>query len=106
MMLASRHLVNTAGAWVLEIARQFGEIVLLQVSAPNCLVTEPLPFFMVHALVKWGGGAAVRQSARGNVVIGGGESHVDKRHGRARPLPEVCRMAGERAQALAPRHTA
>ncbi len=47
---ASRHLVNTAGASGVEIARQFGEIVPLQVSAPNCLVTEPLPFFMVHAL--------------------------------------------------------
>lgn len=101
--VASRYLVNTAGAWGVEIARRFGEIAPLQVTAPNCLVTEPLPFFMVHALGVCGGGVAVRQSARGNVVIGGGESHVDTRHGRARPLPDVCRMVGDRAVALVPR---
>jgi sarcosine oxidase, subunit beta len=103
MEIAARHLVNTAGAWGVEIARQFGEDVPLQASAPNCLATEPLPFFMVHALGVCGGGVAIRQSARGNVIIGGGESHVDMKHGRARPLAAICRIVGERAVALVPR---
>src|SRR5205823_6085551 len=65
-------LVNTAGAWGGEIAGAFGEHVPIATTAPNMLVTEPLPPFIARSIGVCGGDVYLRQVARGNVVLGGG----------------------------------
>ena len=99
----ARWLVNAAGAWGAAIAAQFGEPVPLDPIAPTCMVTEPLPRFMDRAIGVCGGGVALRQTAQGSVVIGGGESVVDMAAERARPLADVCASVLERAARAAPR---
>ncbi|PSC04147.1 FAD-dependent oxidoreductase [Alsobacter soli] len=99
----ARWLVNAAGAWGARIAEQFGEPVPLEPIAPNCMVTEPLPAFMDRSIGICGGGVALRQTAQGSVVIGGGESDVDMGKERARPLAAVCQTVLARAVRAAPR---
>jgi len=69
--IASRWLVNCAGAWSMAIARQFGETFPLGAIYPNMIVTEPLPAFMTCCLGLYGTGFYARQVGRGSVVIGG-----------------------------------
>ncbi len=99
----SAFLVNTAGAWGGEIARHFGEKVPIATTAPNMLVTEPLPFFMNRSIGVCGGDVYLRQVARGNVIFGGGEGWADLERERSRPLAEVSAGAIEKALAVAPR---
>ena len=67
-------LVNCAGAWGTEIARQFGEPVPLTAHGPQMGVTEPLPHRILPVVGMWSqdSGAYLRQVERGNVVFGGG----------------------------------
>lgn len=71
-------LVNCAGAWGAEIARQFGEPVSLSAHGPQMAVTEPLPHRILPVVGMWSqdSGAYLRQVERGNVVFGGGVPRV------------------------------
>ncbi|MBT9385118.1 FAD-binding oxidoreductase [Pseudooceanicola sp. CBS1P-1] len=72
--LGAEVLVNCAGAWGREIARQFGEPVPLSTHGPQMAVTEPLPHRILPVVGMWSqdAGAYLRQVERGNVVFGGG----------------------------------
>ena len=59
------------------IAAGFGEDVPLQPLMPNMLVTEPLPFFISRSIGVCGGGVYLRQIARGNAILGGGDGWGD-----------------------------
>lgn len=63
--------LNCAGAWAGEFAKQFGEPVPMVQGHPLMAVTEPLPLFMNLSLGMEGGGIYGRQVSRGNCVIGG-----------------------------------
>ncbi|WP_417743985.1 NAD(P)/FAD-dependent oxidoreductase [Salipiger sp.] len=67
-------LVNCAGAWGAEVARQFGEPVPLGMHGPQMGVTEPLPHRILPVVGVWSqeSGAYLRQVERGNIVFGGG----------------------------------
>ena len=67
-------LVNCAGAWGVEVARQFGEEVPLGMHGPQMGVTEPLPHRILPVVGVWSqqSGAYLRQVERGNIVFGGG----------------------------------
>lgn len=101
--VSARFLVNTAGAWAGEIARRFGEPVPIEPSAPNMLVTEPLPYFIGRSIGVCGGDVYVRQVRRGNVVFGGGHGVADVVLERARPLSEVSARAIEKSLDVVPR---
>jgi len=64
-------LVNTAGAWGAEIARQFGETAPIFAGGPPQFVTEPLPYFMAPSVQAVDGRIIVRQVRRGNVIVAG-----------------------------------
>lgn len=83
-------LVNAAGAWGAAIAARFGEPVPLVPIAPHCMVSEPVAPLVDRALGVCGGAVAIRQTAQGSVVIGGGLSQVDMEAGHARPLSATC----------------
>ena len=73
----ARIVINSAGAWADQFARDFGEPVPLQRTYPSMVVTEPLAPFLGVNIGMEGGGIYARQVARGNFVVGGE---------RARPL--------------------
>ncbi len=84
-------LVNCAGAWGRDIARQFGEPVPLSMHGPQMAVTEPLPYRIRPVVGEWSrqSGAYLRQVERGNVVFGGGvpRTPVDESTGHAKVDP-------------------
>jgi sarcosine oxidase subunit beta len=84
----SRFLVNCAGVGAGKIASGFGETVPLTPLVPNMLVTEPLPFFIDRSVGVCGGGIYLRQIARGNAILGGGDGWADAECSRSRPLTE------------------
>ena len=100
--VSSTYLVNTAGAWGGEIARAFDEPVPIEATAPNMLVTEPLPFFITRSIGVCGGDVYLRQVQRGNVVFGGGHGTADLGSERARPLTEVSARAIDKALQMVP----
>jgi len=101
--LRAEALVNVAGAWAHEIAARFGESVPEDVIAPNMCVTEPLPHFMVPNFGVCGGGIYVRQTARGNIVFGGGRAVADREQVRSYPVAATTIGASKQAIALVPR---
>lgn len=100
---AAPWLLNCAGFWGGEVARQFGEPVPIVPLHPNMLVTEPLPHFLHHSLGVVGGDLYLRQIARGNVIFGGGRAAGDATATITRPSPDASRGAMRRAVALIPR---
>jgi sarcosine oxidase subunit beta len=102
LVVAATFLVNTAGAWGGQIAALFGESVPIETSAPNMLVTEPLPFFLTPSLGVCGGDIYVRQVGRGNVVFGGGDGWADVEIERSRPLAEASLPASRKVVELVP----
>jgi sarcosine oxidase subunit beta len=96
-------LINTAGFWGGAIAESFGEPVPCTPLSPNMIVTEPLPYFIVPNLGVVGGDIYLRQTARGNVVLGGGRGEYDAERAWSRPLPEVTLAGMRRALFLVPR---
>ncbi len=64
-------LVNAAGAWSGTLAAWFGETIPLFPAGPAELVTEPIPAFVAPVMHVVDGSILFRQTARGNVVIGG-----------------------------------
>jgi len=75
--LKARVVINSAGAWADQFARDFGEPVPLQRTYPSIVVTEPLDPFLGVNIGMEGGGIYARQVTRGNFIVGGE---------RARPL--------------------
>ena len=98
----SRFLVNCAGVAAGRIAGWFGEDVPLRPLVPNMLVTEPLPFFISRSIGVCGGGIYIRQIARGNAILGGGDGWGDAECERSRPLSESSLAAMASALALVP----
>jgi len=64
-------LVNAAGAWCGALAQQFNEAIPVIAAGPAELVTEPVPAFAAPVLHVVDGSVLFRQTARGNLVIGG-----------------------------------
>ncbi|HSV78722.1 MAG TPA: FAD-binding oxidoreductase [Ramlibacter sp.] len=67
----AQYLVNAAGAWAGEIARQAGEPVPLSASGLMLMVTTRLPPFVKPVLGACGRALSFKQFANGTVVIGG-----------------------------------
>lgn len=86
--VASRWLVNAAGAGAGVVASWFGERAPVSPLMPNMLVTEPLPYFISRSIGVCGGDVYVRQIRRGNVIFGGGHGWGDAELGLARPQAE------------------
>jgi sarcosine oxidase, subunit beta len=102
LAVESRFLVNTAGIGAGAIAAAFGEVVPLRPLVPNMLVTEPLPFFISRSIGVCGGGVYLRQIARGNAILGGGDGWGDAECERSRPLTRTSMSAMASALALVP----
>jgi sarcosine oxidase subunit beta len=98
----SRFLVNCAGVGAGRIAAGFGEDVPLRPLVPNMIVTEPLPFFIDRSIGVCGGGVYLRQIARGNAILGGGDGWGDAECNRSRPLTATSLGAMASAIALVP----
>lgn len=98
----SRFLVNCAGVGAGAIAAGFGEDVPLRPLVPNMLVTEPLPFFIDRSIGVCGGGVYLRQIARGNAILGGGDGWGDTDSTRSRPKTSTSLDAMASAAALVP----
>ncbi len=71
LVVQSEQLVNCAGAWGAVLSQQLGQEAPLQAIHPAMAVTEPLPSFIDVNIGMQGGGAYLRQVARGNCIIGG-----------------------------------
>jgi sarcosine oxidase, subunit beta len=79
-------LVNTAGAWAGELARQVGEPVPLEAGGLMLMVTGRVPPFVRPVLGATGRALSFKQFANGTVVIGGGlrcPADPVARHGEA-----------------------
>ncbi len=100
--VTSRFLVNCAGVGAGKIASLFGEAVPLAPLVPNMLVTEPLPFFIDRSIGVCGGGIYLRQIARGNAILGGGDGWSDAECSRSRPLSETSLAAMASALDIVP----
>ncbi|MBU8545378.1 MULTISPECIES: NAD(P)/FAD-dependent oxidoreductase [Roseomonadaceae] len=100
---AAPWLLNCAGFWGGEIARQFGEAVPIEKLHPNMLVTEPLPYFLRESLGVVGGGLYMRQIARGNIIFGGGRGESDAGITFTRPRPDAAFEVMRSAIAVIPR---
>jgi sarcosine oxidase subunit beta len=100
--VTSRFLVNCAGVGAGKIASGFGEAMPLAPLVPNMLVTEPLPFFIDRSVGVCGGAIYLRQTARGNAILGGGDGWADAECRRSRPLTEASLQAMSSALAIVP----
>lgn len=67
-----RYLVNTAGAWAAEIARQVGDYAPVEVQGLMLMVTERVDHFVNPVLGATGRSLSFKQFNNGTVVIGGG----------------------------------
>lgn len=78
------HLVNTAGAWAGEIARQAGEPVPIEAGGLMLMVTTRVEPFVNPVLGATGRALSFKQFGNGTVVIGGGlrcKADAVARHG-------------------------
>ncbi len=91
----AHRLLNCAGAWAGEIARQLGEPVPIEAIAPMMIVTQRMPRFCDAVVGGTGRPLSFKQMANGTVVIGGG------RLGRARPETNVSEMVFSELQQTA-----
>ena len=85
--LSCAKLVNTAGAWALEIARRFGESAQMFAAGPPQFVTEPLPYAILPSVQAVSGSVIFRQVARGNVVVAGYPARLRTRSWSGRRCP-------------------
>ena len=65
-------LINAAGAWGGELARQLGDEVPLQAHAPMLVITARMPRFVEAVVGALGGALSFKQFDNGTVLIGGG----------------------------------
>jgi sarcosine oxidase subunit beta len=66
-------LVNCAGAWAGEIARQLGEPVPMQATALMLMITAPVAPFVRPVVGVQGRPLSFKQYANGTIMIGGGQ---------------------------------
>ena len=88
LVVHSRFLVNTAGAWGGKVAGWFGEDAPVAPLRPNMLVSEPIESIVLRSVGVCGGDVYVRQALRGNIVFGGGHGWGDIELSRTRPATE------------------
>ncbi|WP_186420028.1 FAD-dependent oxidoreductase [Bosea sp. CS1GBMeth4] len=92
-------LVNSAGAWALEIAERFGETAPLFPAGPPQFVTEPFPYLIRPSVQAIDGSVIFRQIPRGNVILAGyPRTAADPVSNRA-PVPPGKTLAAMRALA-------
>ncbi len=86
-------LVNSAGAWALEIAERFGETAPVFPAGPPQFVTEPFPYMIGPSVQAIDGSVIFRQIPRGNIILAG--------YPRTAADPEANRAAVPPAKTLA-----
>lgn len=92
-------MVNSAGAWAVEIAESFGETAPVFAAGPPQFVTEPLPFLIGPSLQTIDGSVIARQTDRGNVILAGyPRTAADATANRA-PVPPYKTLAAMQALA-------
>ncbi len=80
----------------------FGEAAPVAPLSPNMVVTEPLPHLVTRSIGVVGGDVYVRQTRRGNVVLGGGRGTADSVDGLARPVSATSLGAMDKTLTLIP----
>lgn len=89
--------VNSAGAWALDIAEAFGETAPMFAAGPPQFVTEPIPYQVIPSVQAVDGSAIFRQIPRGNVIFAGyPRTAADPVLNRA-PVPPVKTLNGMRS---------
>ncbi|QEL22350.1 FAD-binding oxidoreductase [Bosea sp. F3-2] len=92
-------LVNSAGAWALEIAERFGETAPLFPAGPPQFVTEPFPYLIEPSVQAIDGSVIFRQIPRGNIILAGyPRTAADPQANRA-PVPPAKTLAAMKALA-------
>lgn len=92
-------LVNSAGAWALEIAQRFGETAPVFPAGPPQFVTEPFPYRIEPSVQAIDGSVIFRQIPRGNIILAGyPRTAADPLANRA-PVPPAKTLAAMRALA-------
>ncbi|MDX3807285.1 NAD(P)/FAD-dependent oxidoreductase [Bosea thiooxidans] len=92
-------LVNSAGAWALEIAECFGETAPIFPAGPPQFVTEPFPYLIGPSVQAIDGSVIFRQIPRGNIILAGyPRTAADPQANRA-PVPPVKTLAAMKALA-------
>ncbi len=103
LSITAEVLVNAAGAWGDRLAARFGEAIPLFAAGPAEMVTEPVPAFVNPVMHVVDGSVLFRQTARGNVVIGGHpRMNVDAESRRTRVPPDKILTNLARLAAIAP----
>ena len=69
--IESDHLINSAGAWALDIAAKFGETAPMFPAGPAQMATEPVPHFVDPVIHAADSSIIFRQTSRGNILIAG-----------------------------------
>ncbi|MEQ9350785.1 MAG: FAD-binding oxidoreductase, partial [Alphaproteobacteria bacterium] len=98
----SSHLINAAGAWANEIARQFGEPAPMAPRAPQMAESEPLPALISPVLGCVSGAVYLRQAADGRIFFGGGYGRLLDDGENAEPVEQTSRATLAAALRLAP----
>ncbi|MGX5733226.1 NAD(P)/FAD-dependent oxidoreductase [Bosea thiooxidans] len=92
-------LVNSAGAWALEIAERFGETAPIFPAGPPQFVTEPFPYLIAPSVQAIDGSVIFRQIPRGNIILAGyPRTAADPQANRA-PVPPTKTLAAMKALA-------
>jgi sarcosine oxidase subunit beta len=88
--------VNSAGAWALNIAEAFGETAPMFAAGPPQFVTESIPYQVTPSVQAVDGSVIFRQVPRGNVIFAGyPRTAADPALNRA-PVPPVKTLNGMR----------
>jgi len=96
-------LVNAAGAWAGEIARQAGEPVPIRADALMLMITERVPHFLDPVLGAAARTLSFKQFANGTVLIGGGHrGTADTETNRTEVALEGLSLSARTVQALFP----
>lgn len=97
--LSCGQVVNSAGAWALEIAERFDETAPLFPAGPPQFVTEPVPYIVRPSVQAIDGSVIFRQIPRGNIIVAGyPRTAADPVANRA-PVPPAKTLAAMRALA-------
>ena len=96
-------LLNCAGAWANEIARQLGEPAPVEAIAPMMIVTGRMPHFCDAVVGGAGRPLSFKQMPNGTVVIGGGlRGRVRIEENRSEMIFRELRRTAETAMAIFP----
>jgi sarcosine oxidase subunit beta len=92
-------LVNSAGAWALEIAERFGETAPIFPAGPPQFVTEPFPYQIGPSVQAIDGSVIFRQIPRGNIILAGYPRTASDPQANRAPVPPAKTLAAMRALA-------